>query len=171
MISCQTPNTLLLTHTTSTTWQYITFLFSFFFSAFDILWYLGVKSIRNHFYIKKNWRQNRNPWQFRLENEGGEKEPFERCGPYQHAPDMFLCACLCVCILDSTIIHCVCECLRGSLPYMRQSERKNKSDRVMVGEERESRSDRGARRPPLQTLVNEWPELHAVFVHSRDKWL
>lgn len=46
---------------------------------------------------------------------------------------MFLCARLYVCILDSTIIHCVCERLRGSLPYMRQSEKKQRSDKSECG--------------------------------------
>lgn len=85
---------------------------------------------------------------------------------------MFLCARLYVCILDSTIIHCVCESLRGSLPYMRQSEKKRGAIKANVGEERESRSDCGACRPPSQTLVNALAlsglGLHAIFIHSRD---
>lgn len=64
----------------------------------------------------------------------GMRELFERCGPYNmHL--MCFCVCTCVCVLDSTIIYRVCVSLRGSLPYMSESER-NERDIDSGGGER-----------------------------------
>lgn len=84
---------------------------------------------------------------------------------------MFLCARLYVCILDSTIIHCVCESLRGSLPYMRQSEKKRGAIKVNVGEERESRSDCGACRPPSRKCSRSERTGLACHLHPQSGYM
>lgn len=101
----------------------------------------------------------------------GMRELFERCGPYNmHL--MCFCVCACVCVLDSTIIYRVCVGLRGSLPYMSESERNERQRqwgrRENLGQIVEH-ADPLCRNTRICILSLAVDRTACVFIHTQDR--